>query len=110
MRNELLGSRYRIYIPNHVLRELRMTSRLYEELLAGGVTIYQATGYWHGQSEDVSIHEIFGNPEIGDRLEMLAQEMLWLGEEAVLIDMHDVAVLYSNEAVEAIEHDEGAVT
>lgn len=97
MYKQALKNRYRIYIPNHVLSELRITSGLYVELLADGATIYQATGYWHGESEDVSVHEIFGESGslVGVKLEHLAQELLWLGEEAVLIDMNGIAMLYS---------------
>ena len=97
MYKKVLKNRYRIYIPNHVLRELRMTSSLYEKLMAEGATIYQAFGYWHGESEDVSVHEIFGESGslVGVKLEHLAQELLWLGEEAVLIDMNGIAMLYS---------------
>ena len=104
MRKEFLSNRYKIYIPNDVVDQLQ-GNPIYEELVYNGATIYKSFGIWHGKQEAVSVYEIFDavGSLIEVKLEHLAQEMLDLGQEAVLIDMNGEAVLYyANEKVRLV--------
>lgn len=102
MRTEKLPNRNRIYIPTVMLTTLKDTA-IYNTVVSGGATIYDGVGIWRGEEEPVSIVEIFGGKDIKIALEMLAEVMLGLGEEAVLIDADDVPTLYyANEKVRLI--------
>lgn len=93
MRTESLPNRNRIYIPTKMLTALKTTAS-YRSVVADGATIYDGVGIWRGEEEAVSIVEIFGDKKVKLALEMLAEVMLALGEEAVLIDSDNSPMLY----------------
>ena len=84
MHIEILPIQYKVYIPTVLMDSLK-DYEYYEQLMKNGGTIYTATGVWRGEEESVSIHEIFSVEDYSEILGTLAQYMLDLGQEAVLI-------------------------
>ena len=84
MHIEILPIQYKVYIPTVLMDSLK-DYEYYEQLMKNGGTIYTATGVWRGEEESVSIHEIFSEEDYSEILGNLAQYMLDLGQEAVLI-------------------------
>lgn len=84
MHVEILPRQYKIYIPTTLMDSLK-DCEYYEQLMQNGGTIYTATGVWRGEEESVSIHEVFSTADYSEIIDHLAQYMLDLGQEAVLI-------------------------
>ena len=102
MRTESLPNRNRIYIPTKMLATLKTTA-IYRSIVADGATIYSGIGIWRDEEEAVSIVEVFGDSKVKLALEMLAEVMLGLGEEAVLIDSDNSPMLYfANERTQLV--------
>ena len=84
MHIEIYPIQYKGYIPTVLMDELK-GYEYYEQLVENGATIYNTVGVWRNESEPVSIHEVFSTDDRSEIIDNLAQYMLDLGQEAVLV-------------------------
>jgi hypothetical protein len=86
----------RIYVPENRVQE-RAVEQAMDQVIAGGATLYYATGYWPSStgtiSERVVVVEVLDCEHSKQRaVEDLVAELLAAGEEVVLVAMQPMVI------------------